>query len=421
MIIYKFGGASVKDADSVRKLGDIISVCPEPIIVVVSAMGKTTNRLEMILDEAIRNSGNYIAMVQQLKNDHLAIVDQLISNRKAEVVQAMDTIFTNLLGFLAKSVNTDYNYAYDQVVSFGELLSTKIVSHYLQTKNIVNTWIDIRKFLKTNSNFRDAAVDLQASATKCKTLFTFENVACYITQGFIGSDNDGNTTTLGREGSDYSAALLANFLEADAVTLWKDVPGIFNADPAMFNKVEHIAELSYHEVIELTYYGAKVIHPKTIKPLYEKEIPLYVRSFLEPALSGTLVHKSSLRTRSIPIIIIKDQQILVSISHTDLSFISEQSVSRLFALLDDFRIKANLLQHSAISFSVGVDTPKGKAVNDLITALRKNFKVLYNEGLQLITIRNYTDAIIEELTQAKKILIEQRSRHTVQFLVEDKN
>jgi len=417
MIIYKFGGASVRNSGSVMKLAEIVGLCTEPLVVVISAMGKTTNRLEAILDEGLRNSWKSNQLLEELRDEHLSVVEALIRDNKQAVSDEVERLLSKIPPFIRENCHEDYNFLYDQVVSTGELLSTKIVSAYLTERDIINNWIDIREVIKTNDNFRDAVVDYALSEEKSKNVFNSSSQGCFVTQGFIGSGNTGHTTTLGREGSDYTAALLANFLNASGITLWKDVPGIFNADPALFNKVEQIPSLSYQEVIELTYYGAKVIHPKTVKPLYDKEIPLVVKSFNDPSKPGTVVEKSSLQSRNIPFIILKEKQVLISISNKDLSFVSEINVSELFRLLNDFRLKANLVQHSAISFSVSVDTPKGKEITDLVAALRSNFRVLYNEGLELVTIRNYSEEVIKEMTRSRKIMVEQRSRQTVQFLL----
>jgi aspartate kinase len=298
------------------------------------------------------------------------------------------------------------------------VLSTKIVSAYLNKEGINNKWVDIRRVIKTDNNYRDANVNFQESKKNSLIDFKFEDNQVFITQGFIASDPDGHTTTLGREGSDYTAALLASFLSAESVTLWKDVAGIFNADPALFSDATLLKELSYQEMIELAFYGARVIHPKTIKPLKGAGIKLHVRSFYEPEQIGTIVSKDALPMIDLPVFVIKEMQVLISISLWDLSFISEYHLSLLFSLLNKFRLKANVIQHSAVSFSVCVDTPMGKEIEELIAFLKVDFKVLYNKNLQLITIRNYTERDIQKMINGRKIYIEQRSRNTVQFVTD---
>lgn len=417
MIVYKFGGASVKNAQSVRNMAKIIGAALDPVIVVVSAMGKTTNRLEAFLDEGLKNTGKQHELLDQLKTDHFKIIEELIPDSGHPIYDEVDLFFNEAASLIQIHQEKDYNFIYDQVISLGELVSTKIVSAWLEHFGISNRWVDIRQILKTDSNYREATVNHEFSEKLCRSVFDASGTICYVTQGFIGADTKGYTTTLGREGSDYSAALLANYLNAENVTLWKDVDGIYNADPAIFSNVDKIETLSYQEVIELTYFGAKVIHPKTIKPLFDKQIPLLVKSFNKPENRGSIVGKTTKSAHQQPFIILLENQVLISISKEDLSFISELNLSFLFDLLHSFRLKANLMQHSAISFSFCVDVPKGKALEELIELLHKEFKVLYNSGLQLITVRNFNNDLIRELIGNKKVLVEQRSRQTAQFIV----
>jgi aspartate kinase len=417
MIVYKFGGASVKDAQSVRNMAKIVEAASRPLIVVVSAMGKTTNRLEAFLDEGLKGSGMHAEILKTLRQEHFQILEELIPDSEHPVYNEIEGFFEEASSMIQIHQEKDYNFIYDQVISLGELISTKIVSTWLEHIGIANHWVDIRQILKTDSNFREAIVDQEISEKLCRSVFDASEPLCFVTQGFIGADSKGFTTTLGREGSDYSAALLANYLEAESVTLWKDVDGIYNADPAIFSNVKKIETLSYQEVIKLTYYGAKVIHPKTIRPLFDKQIPLLVKSFNKPENHGSVVRKTAKSAHQQPFIILLENQILISISKEDLSFISELNLSFLFDLLHTFRLKANLMQHSAISFSFCVDTPKGKALEELIELLHKEFKVLYNSGLQLITVRNFTNDLIRELIGNKKVLVEQRSRQTTQFII----
>ncbi|HPE56313.1 MAG TPA: aspartate kinase [Bacteroidales bacterium] len=417
MIVYKFGGASVKNANAVKNLVPIIRLAQKPLVIVVSAMGKTTNRLEAILTESRKPEGDPNGLLAELMNDHLILLKTLFSDETAQVYSDVKDIFEAVSDSFNNHSGEDYNFLYDQVIACGELVSSRIVSAWMGDMGIENKWIDVRKVLKTDSTYREAIIDQTASASKSREIFDFNASTCFVTQGFIGSDEKGYTTTLGREGSDYTAALLANFLDAEAVTLWKDVDGIYNADPAIFKDVQQVSALNYEEVIELTYYGAKVIHPKTIKPLAEKNIPLFVKSFNNTSAPGTLVGRPNGNEKQLPFIIVLENQILISISKKDLSFVSEINLRHLFDLLHNFRIKVNLMQHSAVSFSVCVDEPKGRDVKDLVAQLSQEFKVLYNTGLQLITVRNYSEKLISELIDDQKVLVEQRSRHTVQFVL----
>lgn len=417
MVIYKFGGASVKNREAFYMLRNIVSACPDPLVVVVSAMDKTTNKLEEIVKHAVTGVNEYRNLLAALGQYHIDLAVSLMPDEAEPVRNELDGLFHEVDERIALYKSSDFNLFYDQVVSMGEVISTHIVSRFLQYEKVDNQWIDIRGLLITDDNYRDAAVNFEVSADLFRQAVTFNSTSCYITQGFIGSAENGKNTTLGREGSDYTAAVLADIFDARSVTLWKDVAGIYNADPAVFTDVIPLDRINYQEMIELAYYGAKVIHPKTIKPLRVKNIPLYVKSFYDPEGTGTSVGDYPDYYVDVPIIILMHRQVLISISLSDLSFISESHISKFFALLNRFRLKANLMQHSAISFSVSVDEPRGREVQDLIGILRKEFRVLYNEGLTLITIRHYTEASIKEQIAGKKIFVEQRSRSTVQYLV----
>ena len=418
MVIYKFGGASVKDAAAFHLMKNIVTSCNEPLIVVVSAMGKTTNRLENIARLGLAGGHDYLSELDSLKAYHIDIVKSLINDPGDPVYQRVEGYFAEIEKQIEGNKALDFNLYYDQVVSFGEVISTTIVSRFLQLEGLANEWVDIRPLLITDENYRDATVDFQESATRIGNIFRFDDTKIYVTQGFIGSATNGKTTTLGREGSDFTAAILANILNGQHLTLWKDVEGIYNADPALFDRVSLLESVSYQEMIELAYYGAKVIHPKTIKPLRQKQIPLLVKSFYHPGREGTRITEVSAGREKIPITILKQEQVLISISLEDLSFISESHISRLFSLLYRFRLKANLMQHSAVSFSVVVDEPRGREVLDLISILRREFKVLYNDKLTLSTVRHYTDDSILAVTSGKKIYLEQRSRGTAQYLTD---
>jgi len=417
MLVYKFGGASIKDAMAVRQLKNIIQFSNEKLLIVISAMGKTTNRLEAILAHAFRNDASHLALIQKLKSEHVNLIDELFED-PAQMRIEIDEIFSKIKSNCSALKPNSYDFAYDQIVSFGEILSTKIVSAFLNQEKIINTWVDIRQVFKTDKNYRDSNIHLEETSRRALESFNFNKTQNYITQGFIASDLDGNTTTLGREGSDYTAALLAGILSVKNVTLWKDVAGIYNADPALFRDVVLLKELKYQEMIELAFYGARVIHPKTLKPLKEKGIPLFVKCFSDPDKEGTIVFENAYSNSKVPVYILKDKQVLISISLRDLSFVAEEHISRLFSLLNKFRLKANVIQHSAVSFSVCADIPMGKEIEDMISILKLDFKVLYNKNLQLLTIRNYLEADIQKMISGKKIYIEQRSRNTVQFVTD---
>jgi len=418
MIVYKFGGASVNDARGVKQLAAIVAKTNDNLIVVVSAMGKTTNKLETIVAAALQGNARELELISNLQHEHLAILNDLFENSSHSVFAEIEKLFDVIERNCSSYKNKGYDMLYDQVVSYGEIISTKIVSAYLKQDAVKNKWVDVRKVILTDDNYREAQIKVDETAKKCKKTFNFEGVDCYITQGFIASDNKGNNTTLGREGSDYSAALLASILNAERVILWKDVQGIYNADPLIFDDAVFLEELTYQEVIELTFYGAKVIHPKTIKPLKNKQIPLFVKCFYEPGKKGTTVKETKSKKINVPVFIVLNEQVLLSISLGDLSFITERHISRLFALLNKFKLKVNLMQNSAVTFSVCIDTPKGQEITELVDLLRKDFKVLYNEGLSLNTIRNYNEDHIQKMIGDKKVLVEQRSRNTVQFVTE---
>ena len=418
MIVYKFGGASVKDARGVKQLGSIVAETNDNLIIVLSAMGKTTNKLEAIVSASLQENAGERELISSLRLEHLNILNNLFENTSHPVFSEFEKLFDTIERNCSLYRNKGYDMLYDQVVSYGEIISTKIVSAYLNEHAVSNKWVDIREVFITDDNFRDAKIDTGEAAKRSFAAFNFSDTSCYITQGFIAANTEGYNTTLGREGSDYTAALLASLMEAEKVILWKDVRGIYNADPLIFDDAVFLEELTYQEVIELTFYGAKVIHPKAIKPLKSKQIPLFVRCFYEPDIAGTTVKETKSKKISVPVFILLNNQVLLSISLDDLSFITERHISRLFALLNKFKLKVNLMQNSAVTFSVCIDAPKGQEITELVDLLSKDFKVLYNENLTLSTIRHYNEDHIKKLIGSKKILVEQRSRNTVQFVTE---
>ena len=416
MKVFKFGGASVKSAESIKNLVSILKKEDVKLIVVVSAMNKITNLLEEICSAYFTQSETMHSLVDQLVSFHTEILQSLFPDKENPAFQIFNNQIQKLKTYLTREPSMDFDFEYDQVVSFGELISTHIISAYLTLKGISNEWIDIRKCLKTDSQFRDAKIDWQLSGKLTNEGFDFSRSDIFVTQGFIGSTKNNLTTTLGREGSDYTAAILTYLLDADEIVIWKDVAGIFNADPHQFNKVEKLDKISFQEAIELAYYGAKVIHPKTIKPLQNKQIPLKVKSFENPIADGTLISTFAERVDFPPVYIIKEKQVLISISPKDFSFIAEENLSKLFAIFAQQRVKVNLSENSAISFSACVDFDERK-FPDLISALRKDFKVLYNSGLRLITIRHYTKEAIAHLVKSRKVFVEQKNRLTARFVV----
>lgn len=420
MQVFKFGGASVKDAESVKNVSSILKkYATEPTIVVISAMGKMTNKLEELTNAYFHKEGDTQNILNDIREFHFSILDQLFAHKNNAVYNDVENVFVELAWALEEEPSFSYNHHYDQIVSQGEILSTKIVSAYLNETGIKNKWMDARGLIQTDNSYREGKVDYELSETLVNTQLVphFKNTNIVLTQGFIGGTSENFTTTLGREGSDYTAALLAYFSNAKQVIIWKDVPGVLNADPKYFKNTKKIDELSYHDAIELTYFGASVIHPKTIKPLQNKNIPLYVRSFIQPDEAGTIVKGGDKRI-GVTSYIFKANQILLSIQPKDFSFIAEENLSVIFNLFSKYHVRINMMQNSAISFSACADDDVHK-IEPLIQELQQHFKVLYNKDVQLMTIRNYDQDIIAKLSENKLVLIEQRSRHTHQMVMKD--
>ena len=416
MQIYKFGGASVKNADSVKNLAEILRRVENPCIVVISAMGKTTNMLEKLTEAYFTSTtGKVIELFDQLKTVHIRIFNDLIRKDTEKYQPSIEAIFNSLQNKLNSTASLNYDYEYDQIVPYGELLSTRIVQSYLEDQGIDSEWEDVRKVIRTDNQYRAACIDWEVSQNQFEKVFSKIN-RHIITQGFIGSTREGITTTLGREGSDYTASVLAYLANATDVTIWKDVPGLMNADPKEFPDSRKLDLISYQEAIELAFYGAKVIHPKTIQPLKQKGIPLRVKSFLDPRAEGSIIRQVEEKIKFEPVYILKNSQFLISISHRDLSFIMERQISEIYALFDKHKARVNLSQNSAVSYSVSVSCDD-RRIPDLITDLRKHYRVLYNEKLQLITIRHYNEECIKDLLEGKEVLLEQRSRNTARFVV----
>lgn len=421
MKIFKFGGASVKDAASVKNVADIIRLFPgEKLVVVVSAMGKTTNALEKVVHAHCNKTGEAAAFLQEVRAYHDSILEVLFPDTNAEVYGKVNNFFVEIDWVLEEDPRS-FDFVYDQIVSVGELISTAIVQAYLSQEGIACAWMDIRDGIHTDNTYREGKVDWKESEKLLKkiipALITDRN-PIVLTQGFIGATSENFTTTLGREGSDYTAAILAHVLDAESVTIWKDVPGVLNADPKFFNDAQKLEQLSYHDAIELAYYGASVIHPKTIKPLENKNITLYVKSFLQPQAKGTIVGKDLATKPQVPSFIFKSNQVLVSLAAKDFAFIAEENLSAIFASFVDCGVKINLMQNSAISFSVCFDDDKIKTAR-LLELLKKDYYVRYNEGLQLYTIRYYYPSTIENLSSGREIFLEQRSRTTAQLVMKE--
>lgn len=421
MKVFKFGGASVKDANAVKNVAEIIKRYPsDKLVVVISAMGKTTNALEEVAKVFFYKNADAKEKLQVVVDYHNTIVNGLFDDKNHPVFEDVNGLISALDWALEDEPIKDYDFEYDQIVSIGELLSTKIVSHYLNSVGIPCKWVDARDIIQTDNTYRDARVDWafteQTAGELIQPSLNSNNVV--LTQGFIGCTSENYTTTLGREGSDYTAAILAYCLNAESVTIWKDVPGVLNADPKFFPDAQKFDKLSYYDSIELTYYGATVIHPKTIKPLENKKIPLYVKSFVDVGKEGTTISDAAMQPQ-LSSYIFKVNQVLVSILPKDFSFIAEESLSEIFKIFTIFNIKINLMQNSAISFSVCIDD--SARLDELMGELKKSYKVLHNKGLELITIRNYTKEGFDKVLTGKKILLEQRTRNTAQLVVQPEN
>ncbi len=417
--IFKFGGASVRNAKSIVNLAKILrKYSGDKIIIVISAIDKTTRELTKLTDLYFQQL-DYTAQFNQIINKHQNIINELFID-----IELIQTEFNELIAALKQKLATkpssNYDFEYDQIVVYGELFSTKIIAAYLMQNSFIIEWKDIRNFIKTDTTYRNARVDWQQSQELLQKHLLYSKSKLIVTQGFIASNIHGLNTTLGIEGSDFSAAIIAYALDAQELVVWKDVSGFYSSDPKIFNNVVKLDVVSFHEAVELAYFGAKIIHPKTIKPLQNKNIPLIVKSFLQPDEQGTIIkdtteNKTGLQPQ-VPVFITKNNQTLISIAPLDFSFIDENNLSYIFTLLASFRIKVNLMQNSAISFSVCVDDISER-FERLLSELKNKYRVLYNKNLTLITIRHYNQDIIEKLITNKKVFVQQKSRHTARFVV----
>lgn len=423
MKVFKFGGASINNIDRVKNLAKILQHYKnEKTLIVISAMGKTTNALEKVT-ESFYNGNKELALqlFGKIKQDHLNLLKYTITQQWEAATNDLNNFFTEAEWLLHDKPVKDYNYYYDQIVCVGELLSTTIMSYFLQEEKIPNKWIDVRDLLRTDDNFRDAAIDWKVTTKQIEdtVIPLFEKNNFILTQGFIGSTDENESTTLGREGSDYTAAVFANILNAESVTIWKDVDGVMNADPKDFPAAVNIHDLSYKEVIEMAYYGAQVIHPKTIKPLQNKNIPLYVKCFLDLRIGGTVI-SAKLPHHLPPIIVYKRNQALMTFESKDFSFAEGEPVNKLYEILNEARIKPNLTQNGAISLSVCMDDIPEK-IEKVAMKASSIFEVQLERELTLLTIRHYTDEYLGQLTKNKIIVLQQKTPDTVQTLMSDQS
>ena len=421
MRVFKFGGASVKDAESVKNVGYIINnFSDDQVVVVVSAMGKTTNSMELIADALYQKQyDEFRALVQERKHYHLAIVDALFEQKNHPIFEEVKSIFNDLGNRVHLPIAENYDFEYDQIVSLGEVVSTKIIHAYVSMSRKDAVWMDARRLVRTNNNYRYADVNWQKTEGLIRNFVAeHSDTHVFVTQGFLGHTDESFTTTLGREGSDFTAGIFAYCLDAKDVTIWKDVPGMLNADPKWFDNTVKLDMISFKEAIELSYYGASVIHPKTLKPLQNKGIPLYVKSFVHPENPGTAIQSSTELDALIPSFIFKMNQVLMSITPKDFSFIAEDNMSDIFKRLAGVGARINVMQNSALSFTACMDI-RPESLTKLVEELSKDYVIKYNNDLELVTIRHYDQATIDRVTVGKEIFMEQKTRQTVRIVMKN--
>lgn len=419
MHIYKFGGASIATPERVENLKQLLVDAPRgPLVVVISAKGKTTNQLEEVVMAYMQGDIELArTRIQDVEADHNRYAQQLLGTIPDALAETMNELLTEVYWLLDEPVQRNYDYCYDQVVAVGELLSTAIIAAYLNQEQVPIQWLDVRDIVKTDSQYRDAAIDYSATQKAVDLILkpALHRSKRIMVQGFIGSTDENNTVTLGREGSDYTAAIMAYMLNAEKVSIWKDVPGFLNADPKQFENTVTIPEISYREVIEMTYYGAQIIHPKTIKPLQNKQIPLHVRCFLDASHPGTLIHHTEQAIDYPPLMVLKNQQVLLQVNTRDYSFITEDKLSELYHLFHALRIKINVMQTAAISFVACVDF-HAKKIEQLLDALKEHYDVKRNENVFLFTVRHYNEAILQTELANRNVLLTQKTRQTIQVV-----
>ncbi|RMG88839.1 MAG: aspartate kinase [Bacteroidetes bacterium] len=419
MKVFKFGGASVRDENAIQNVGRILeSYRDESLVIVVSAMGKTTNALEAVVNAHAKKTGKAFELLEGIKQQHFEVIDHLLGADEA-VKASVNDIFVEAEWVLEEAPHPNYDFMYDQIVCIGELASSRILAAYLNKIGLPTQWLDARDVIVTDDIFREGWVLWEETLRNAreKVAPALEKGGFILTQGFIGTTSENFTTTLGREGSDYSAAIFSFCLDAESMTIWKDVPGVLTADPRKFDNVTKLDKLSYREAIEMTYYGAKVIHPKTIKPLQNKNIPLYVKSFIDPSGSGTLI-SSDVEDNYPPIVAIEEDQAFLNISTRDFSFVAEHHMSYLFQKIAELRIQVHMMQNTAISFALCVANVDDK-VERFAKSIEKDFKVDVDYGLELITVRHYQKPLLDSLREGKIVLLEERIRNTVQMVVKD--
>ena len=410
--VFKFGGASIMDVQNIKNVGNILQeYANQELVIVFSAMGKVTNMLENVVDSYVQKSTNTNIVLQKVKDFH-SIILRGIFKESHPIFDIVNNLFVEIEWVLEDEPNQDYAYDYDQIVSVGEFLSTQIMSAYLQQVGFENTWLDVRDLIRTDNTHRNAKIDWETTTDLIKRNVKTKHS---ITQGFLGCTSENFTSTLGREGSDFSAAILAFCLEASEVVIWKDVPGMMNADPKYFPDAKLLSQVSFDEAIELAFYGAKVIHPKTIQPLKQKNIPLRIKSFIKPEAEGSIVKSKIDKMSDMPSFIVKENQILISISDVDLSFIVGNHMNQIFSLLAKNNVEVNLMQNSAVSFSICVDNDLHK-IPQLIKDFQQFYEVLYNADLSLFTLRHYNDSSFDSFLQDKDVVLEQKSRNTIQLI-----
>jgi aspartate kinase len=420
MKVFKFGGASIETTERAKNIATIIqNYANEKLLVVISAKGKTTNALEKIVEaNAKQDKIEARRLLAELEQDHIAYASSLLGTKEHEIFAKLRELCIEIDWVLDEPSGRAYDYYYDQIVSIGELLSTSILSAYFNQIGIATLWIDVRDVMKTDSTYRDATIDWNLTNNLANQVFGeyFEHSNVIITQGFIGSTDENNSVTLGREGSDYTAAVFANMLDGESVTIWKDVPSLLNADPKIFPNTIPIEEITFREVIEMAYYGAQVIHPKTIKPLQNKDIPLYVKCFLDPTLKGTLIHNSTEPIAYPPIMVLKTNQVLLQVTTKDYSFITEDNLSQIYTLFHDCKVKINMIQNAAISFLACIDNQPDK-IEMLLKSLQGAYEVKRNENLFLFTVRHYKQSVLKEELKDRTVLLTQKTRQTIQLVV----
>ncbi len=421
MKVFKFGGASVKDAAAVKNVSAILARYPnQKLLVVVSAMGKTTNKLEELVSALYAQDYRiYAGLLDELKAYHYDIAAGLFAEKHFHIYQELEDIFEHLSQLFVKPLADNRSFQYDQLVAYGELISSKILAAFLKDQRFSSAWLDAKTLIRTDNNYQQAQVDWDKTNELCKQhiLPLLKEVDIAVTQGFIGHTAEGFTTTLGREGSDYTAGILAYCCEAASVTIWKDVPGMLNADPKYFEQTQLLSQISFKEAIELSYYGASVIHPKTVQPLQQKNIALYVRSFIDPEAPGTIISANADRDHHIPSYIVKFKQVLVTFSTKDFSFIAEKQLAEIFAALASMKANINLMQNSALNFSVLIDHHQ-MDVDNAKALLGAKYHIRYNENLELVTIRHYNDAILAEMSANKTCLVLQKTRTTARLVLQ---